>query len=131
MKKVSISSWAIPQPMEELCKGAKDLGFDGISLGGFPPFGANSKLVDTPEKLKAYKKYFSDNNLLVADYAIDVWAFNALTQTTEWRAAFSEALGFAKKFGMTNIIRLDTCAPPKLPDGKSYKDIKAFYSTLN
>jgi sugar phosphate isomerase/epimerase len=127
MKKVSISSWAIPQPMDELCKGEKKLGFDGISLGGFPPFGANSKLVDTPEKLEAYKKCFTDNNLLVADYAIDVWAYNALTQTAEWRAAFSEALAFAKKFAMTNVIRLDTCAPAKLPEGKSYADVKAFY----
>ncbi|NDV81593.1 sugar phosphate isomerase/epimerase [Bacteroides sp. 51] len=127
MKKVSISSWAIPQEMKELTKGAKDLGFDGISLGGFPPYGANATLLDTDEKIAQYVNYFKDNTLEVADYAIDVWAYNALTQTEEWRKAFSDCLAFAKKLNLTNIIRFDTCAPPKLPEGMTYQDVKDFY----
>ena len=127
MKKVSISSWAIPQPMDELCKGAKELGFDGISLGGFPPFGANPELTDTPEKVAAFKKHFTDNGLAVADYAIDVWKYDALTQTAEWRKAFEEALAFAHELGLTNIIRFDTCSKPVVPEGMTYDDVKAFY----
>ncbi len=127
MKKISISSWAIPQEMKELTVGAKKMGFDGISLGGFPPYGANQNLLDTDEKLAEYVGYFKDNELEVADYAIDVWAYNALTKTAEWRKAFSECLAFADKLGLTKIIRFDTCAPPKLPEGMTYEEVKAFY----
>lgn len=127
MKKVSISSWAIPQPIAELNEGAKKLGFDGISLGGFPPFGPNPESIDTPEKLEAFRKLFTDNNLEVADYAIDVWAYDALTQTSEWRSAFTKAIQFAKKLNLTKIIRLDTCSKPELPVGMTYADVITFY----
>lgn len=127
MKKVSISSWAIPQPMGALCEGAKKLGFDGISLGGFAPYGANPSLVPTDGGIAAYKKHFTDNGLQVADYAIDVWAYNSLTQTAEWRKAYSEAIAYAKKLGLTDMVRLDTCAPPKLPNGMTYSQVKAFF----
>lgn len=127
MKKVSIGSWAIPQHIGELCKGTKELGFDGISLGGFPPYGANADLQKTPEEIEAYRKNFIDTGLEVADYAIDLWAYDALTQTTEWRAAFSKALQFAKQFQMTDIIRVDTDSKPVLPEGMTYQEVKDFY----
>lgn len=127
MKKVSISSWAIPQDMHTLCAGAKKMGFDGISLGGFPPYGANPDLLDTEEKINEYKKAFSDNNLEVADFAIDVWNYDALTQTKEWREAFTRQINFVKKFGLTNIVRFDTDSKPELPEGMTYEDVKKFY----
>lgn len=127
MKKVSIGSWAIPQDIHELCRGAKKLGFDGISLGGFAPYGANSHLLKTREEVDAYKKAFTDNGLSVADYAIDLWAFDALGQTEQWRAAYREALEFAASFGMTDIIRVDTDAKPALVPGMDYSSIKKFY----
>lgn len=127
MKKVSISSWAIPQDMNTLCKGAKKLGFDGISLGGFPPYGANPDLLDTEEKIVNYRNYFTDNRLEVADFAIDVWEYDALTQTEEWRKEFTRQLEFVKKFGMTNIVRFDTDSKPELPPNMTYKEVKRFY----
>lgn len=127
MKKVSISSWAIPQPIDVLCKGAKEIGFDGISLGGFPPFGANPDLLDTNEKIIAYKKNFTDNELEVADFAIDIWSFDALKMTNEWRKAYTRQIKFVKKFDMTDIVRIDTCAPPEIPKGMSYHEVKKFY----
>lgn len=127
MKKVSISSWAIPQHIEELCKGAKELGFDGISLGGFAPYGANADLQKTPEEVAAYKKSFADTGLEVADYAIDLWAYDALKQTKEWRAAYTRALKFAKEFAMTDIIRVDTDSKPVVPEGMTYDEVKKFY----
>lgn len=127
MKKVSISSWAIPQNIHELCKGAKALGFDGISLGGFPPYGANPDLLDTDEKIEDYKRAFTENDMEVADFAIDVWDYDALTQTDAWRAAFTRQLQFVKKFGLTNVVRFDTDSKPELPDGMTYAEVKQFY----
>lgn len=127
MKKVSISSWAIPQSIDELCAGAKKLNFDGISLGGFPPYGANPDLLDTDEKVEAYKKCFTDNGLGVADFAIDVWSFDSLRQTKEWREAFTRQIQFVKKFGLTNIVRFDTCSKPEIPEGMTYDDVKSFF----
>ena len=127
MKKISISSWAIPQPMDELCKGAKKIGYDGISLGGFPPFGAHPDLVDTPEKVEAFRKHFTDNGLEVADFALDMWKYNSLTQTKEWRAEYSRCLKLAADLGLTKIMRVDTCTPPILPEGMTYDECKAFF----
>ena len=127
MKKISISSWAIDQAMPDLCRGAKKIGYDGISLGGFAPYGANPELQKTPEEIDRYKKNFIDNGLEVADYAIDLWAYDALKQTNEWRTAYTRALKFAQKFGMTDIIRIDTDAKPVLPVGMTYSDVKKFY----
>lgn len=127
MKKVSISSWAIPQEMHALCKGAREMGFDGISLGGFPPYGANPDLLDTDEKIEEYKKAFIENKLEVADFAIDVWSYDALTQTEEWRKAFTRQLEFVKKFGLTDVVRFDTDSKPELPEGMTYEDVKKFY----
>lgn len=127
MKKVSISSWAIPQDIHKLCQGAKELGFDGISLGGFAPYGANAQLLKTQEEVDAYKKAFADHGLSVADYAIDLWAYDALTQTEQWRKAYTEALEFAVAFGMTDIIRVDTDSKPALVPGMDYDDVKKFY----
>lgn len=127
MKKVSISSWAIPQSIDMLCRGAKEMGFDGISLGGFAPFGANADLQKTSEEIETYRKNFTDNGLEAADYAIDLWAYDALKQTKEWRAAYTKALKYAKELDLTDIIRIDTDAKPVLPDGMTYDQVKAFY----
>jgi len=127
MKKISLSSWAIPQPLEELCPGAKRIGYDGIILGGFPPFGAPPDIVDTPEKKAALVKTFKDNDMLVADFALDMWKYDSIKMTKEWRAEYSRALKCAADLGLTNIMRVDTCTPPILPDGMTYEDVKQFF----
>ena len=127
MRKISISSWAIPQPLDELCAGAKKIGYDGISLGGFPPFGAHPDIVDTPEKKAALVKTFKDAGLEVADYALDMWKYDALKQTAEWRAEYTRALKCAAELGLTKIMRVDTCTPPILPEGMSYDEVKQFF----
>jgi sugar phosphate isomerase/epimerase len=127
MKKVSISSWAIPLPLPELCEGAKKLGFDGISLGGFPPFGAHPDIVDTPEKKEALVWVFKKNGLEVADFALDMWKYDSLKMTDEWRKEYSRALKCAAELGLTDIMRVDTCTPPILPSGITYKEAKKFF----
>lgn len=127
MKKISIGSWAIDEEMKNLCKGAKEMGFDGISLGGFAPYGANSQLQKTDSEIDAYRKIFTDNKMEVADYAIDLWSVDAIAQTKEWHALYTDALKFAKKLNLTNIIRVDTDSKPVLPAGMTYTEVKNFY----
>ena len=125
MKKISISSWAIPQPLDELCAGARKIGYDGISLGGFPPFGAHPDIVDTPEKKAALVKTFKDNDLVVADFALDMWKYDSLKQTAEWRAD-SRALKCAAELGLTKIMR-GTPHSAHPARGHEYDDVKQFF----
>lgn len=127
MKKISLSSWAIPQPLDQLVAGAKRIGYDGISLGGFPPYGAHPDLLDTPEKKKALVKVFQDAQMEVADFALDMWKYDSLKMTDEWRAEYTRALGCAADLGLTRIMRVDTCTPPILPEGMSYDEVKDFF----
>lgn len=128
MKKISISSWAIPQPLDQLCAGAGRIGYDGISLGGFPPFGAHPDIVDTPEKKAALVKVFKDNRMEVADFALDMWKYDSLKQTGEWRKEYSRTLKCAADLGLTRIMRVDTCTPPILPEGMRYDEVKQFFA---
>lgn len=127
MKKVSIGTWAIPQHLPELAEGLNKLGFDGISLGGFPPYGAHPDIYDTPEKIAALVETFKKNDLEVADFAIDLWAYDSFKKTEEWRREFTRFLKYAEELGLTNLIRVDTCTPPILPDGMTYDDAKKFF----
>lgn len=127
MKKISLSSWAIPQNLPELVIGAKKIGYDGISLGGFPPYGAHPDLVDTQEKKDALVKTFKDAGMEVADYALDMWKYDSIKMTREWRAEYTRAMKLAAELGLTKIMRVDTCTPPILPEGMSYQQVKDFF----
>ena len=127
MKKVSLSSWAIPQHLPELVKSAKKIGYDGISLWGFPPYGAHPDLVDTSEKKKALVKTFKDAGMEVADFALDMWKYDSIKMTKEWRAEYTRAMALAAELGLTKIMRVDTCTPPVLPEGMSYQQVKDFF----
>ena len=137
MKKVSVGSWAYimgeygdkPMMLPELCAGLNDLGYDGISMGGFKPH-ANPELFDTDEKRAGLKKLLSDNSMEVADYAVDTWSVDSLKQTDEWLAFYTAGVEFMAKMGW-DIIRIDSGTPPVLPDGMTYADamdkIKAIF----
>lgn len=136
MKKVSIGSWAYifgeyaknPIPLRELCEGLNKLGFDGISLGGFKPH-AHPDDWGTPEKLAELKSILEDNKLEVADFAADMWSVNAISQRDEYVAIFKKNVDFCDKMGI-KIIRVDTDAPPVLPENMTYQQIKDYYVEL-
>ena len=136
MKKVSIGSWAYifgeyasnPISLRDLSKRLNELGFDGISLGGFRPH-AHPDDWGTPEKMKELKAILADNKLEVADFAADMWSVNALLQGKEYIDIFTKNVDFCDKMGFT-IIRVDTDAPPKLPEGMTYAQVKAYYVDL-
>ncbi len=131
MKKISIGSWAYvfgafaddPILLPQLCDKLQELGFDGISMGGFKPH-ANPELYDTPEKREGLKKLLKDHNLGVADFACDLWSLDALKQADEWVALFEVNAKFAQEMGW-KIIRVDSGTPPILPEGMTYEQAKA------
>jgi len=133
MKKVSIGSWAFtfgayaenPVSLEELCKTLRDLGYDGVSMGGFKPH-AHPDLYDTDEKRAQLKAMLKTYNLDVADFAADLWSVDSLKQTEEWLALFDKNCTFCKRMGWP-VIRIDSGTPPVLPEGKTYDEIKAFF----
>jgi sugar phosphate isomerase/epimerase len=136
MKKVSIGSWAYtfgeyaknPIPLDTLCKELHRLKFDGISMGGFKPH-AHPDDWGTPEKMAELKKILADNQLEVADYAADMWHLNALKQGDEYLAVFKKNVDFCSAMGFS-IIRVDTDAPPVVPEGMTYPEVIAYYIGL-
>ncbi len=130
MKKVSIGSWAYvfgafekdPILLPQLCDKLQELGFDGISMGGFKPH-AHPALYDTPEKRDALKKLLADHNLEVADFACDLWSLDSLAQSAEWVALFEVNAKFAQEMGF-QYIRVDSGTPPVLPEGMTYDEAK-------
>ena len=133
MKKVSIGSWAFtfgayaenPVTLEELCKTLSDLGFDGVSMGGFMPH-AHPDLYNTDEKRAGLLAMLKKYNLEVADFAADLWSVDSLKQTDEWLALFDKNCTFCKAMGWP-VIRTDSGAPPILPEGKTYGEVKEFF----
>ncbi|MEG0382973.1 MAG: sugar phosphate isomerase/epimerase family protein [Christensenella sp.] len=131
MKKVSIGSWAYvfgafekePVLLPQLCEKLNELGFDGISMGGFAPH-ANPALYDTPQKREDLKALLKKYNLEVADFACDLWSLDSLKQSEEWVALFETNAEFAAQMGF-KIIRVDTGTPPVLPEGMTYKEARA------
>ena len=86
MKKISLSSWAIPQPLDQLVAGAKKIGYDGISLGGFPPFGAHPDLVDTQAKKDAQRRLTTLMNAQLKLSEVDTGHQTSLLHLIGWAA---------------------------------------------
>lgn len=134
MKKVSIGSWAFtmghyaenPVLLEELCKILRELGFDGISMGGFKPH-AHPDLYDTEEKRAELVALLKKYDLEVADFAaIEMWDVDALKDPEGWHRLFDKNCTFCKQMGW-KYIRVDTGTQPILPEGKTYDEVKVFY----
>ena len=128
MKKVSIGSWAYaflktPILLPEACKKLGELGFDGISMGGFKPH-ANPETYNTDEKRRELADLLKANKLEVAEFACDLWSIDALKKPEDWIALFEVNAEFAQKMGW-KIIRVDTGTPPILPEGMTYVQARA------
>jgi len=136
MKKISIGSWAYvfgafaedPILLPQLCEKLSELGFDGISMGGFKPH-AHPDLYNTPEKRAELKKLLKDYSLEVADYAADTWSADSIKQNKEWLALYDNSLKFMSEMGW-GMIRIDSGAPPILPEGMSYEAVKDFIKEM-
>lgn len=126
MKKISVGSWAYvfgpyadnPIPLTTVCKELGKMGFDGISLGGFKPH-AHPDDYATPELKEQLKKLLSDNGLEVAEFVPDLWSVNPLLQIDEYFKLYEKNIKFMVDMGF-KYVRVDTGAPPVLPEGMDY-----------
>ena len=86
-------------------------------------------LYNTPEKKAELKKLLADYNLGVADYAADLWSVDSIKQNSEWLALYDNSLKFMSDMGW-KTIRIDSGAPPVLPEGMTYEAVKDFIKEM-
>ncbi len=124
MKKISIGSWAYtigpyaenPVSWEEVIKKVKELGFDGVELGGFPPH-PNPDNMPEKQQRDAWKQQLADLGLECSGLAADLWSQHLID--TDDNAAYLECfrknLQFCVDLGIP-AIRVDTLQPPTIFD---------------
>jgi sugar phosphate isomerase/epimerase len=128
--KLSIGTWAYtfgryadnPISMEEVAERLAELGFDGLSLGGFKPHGHPALYPKTKDR-KKLMKLFKTYGLTVNSYAADMWDFPFATAGAEaarkYEDAFNRGLEMCVDCGIP-IIRVDTVTQTPYPKGFEY-----------
>lgn len=124
MKKVSIGSWAYtigpyasnPVPWEEVIKKLKELGFDGVELGGFPPH-PNPDNMAKKEQRDACKKQLAKLGLGWSGLAADLWKQHLIDtdDNSAYLDCFRKNLQFCVDLGI-QTIRVDAISPPTIFD---------------
>jgi len=124
MKKISIGSWAYtigpyaanPVPWEEVIKKVKELGFDGVELGGFPPH-PNPDNMPKKEQRDACKKQLAKLGLGWSGLAADLWKQHLIDtdDNSAYLECFRKNLQFCVDLGIP-AIRVDSVAPPTIFD---------------
>jgi sugar phosphate isomerase/epimerase len=124
MKKISIGSWAYtigpyaanPVPWEEVIKKVKELGFDGVELGGFPPH-PNPDNMPKKEQRDACKKQLAKLGLGWSGLAADLWKQHLIDtdDNSAYLECFRKNLQFCVDLGIP-AIRVDSVSPPTIFD---------------
>ncbi len=124
MKDISIGSWAYsigpyadhPVPWGEVISTLKDLGFQGVELGGFPPH-PNPDDMPTADQRAACKAQLADLGLRFSGLAANLWAEHLIDTDDQsaYLAAFRKNLDFCVDLGIRGI-RVDTVQPPTVFD---------------
>lgn len=133
-RKIAIGSWAyvdgpyakVPMQLDELLGKLKKLGYDGICLSGVKPH-ADPLLFPTQEDRMRLRNLLFDNHMENLEVVPNVWHFNPLIQEKEYLQYMENYIDFMDECGF-RILRVDTCCPPRLPDGVSYE--KAMAKTI-
>ncbi len=128
--KLSIGTWAYtfgkyaenPISMEEVAERLGELGFDGVSLGGFKPH-AHPDLYPTKEDRKRLVELFKSHGLTINSYAADMWAYpfpyGEREVVENYRKAYDSGLQMCVDCGIP-IIRVDTVATTPYPEDFDY-----------
>jgi sugar phosphate isomerase/epimerase len=124
MKRISIGSWAYaigpyeenPVPWDEVCDKLKDLGFDGVELGGFGihPNPDNHPTKEDREKMMDRVKGLG---LGISGMVPNLWGEQLINtdDNSKYIAEFKRGLEFAVDVE-TKGIRVDTVQPPTIFD---------------
>ena len=128
-KKISIGSWAYsigpyqnnPVPFDQVVKQLKDLGFDGVELGGFPPHPNPDDCPDLASRRKV-KKMVEDAGLEFSGLAANLWMHKIISveDNRPFLNEFEKNLRFARDLGITTI-RVDTLEPADVFSRVDYK----------
>ena len=132
MKQISIGSWAYsigpyadnPVPFDEVIKRLKEMNFDGVELGGFPPHPNPDDLPDR-ESREQLKQKLNDVGLKFSGLAANLWAQKLInTDDPEpYINEFRKNLDFCVDLGIP-AIRVDTVQPPTIFEEVDYDTAK-------
>ena len=124
MKRISIGSWAYaigpyqdnPVPWEQVIQKLKELNFDGVELGGFPPH-PNPDDLSEKEQRQACKEQLQKLGLGWSGLAANLWGQNLIDthDTTAYIQEFRKNIQFSLDLGIP-AIRVDTVHPPTILD---------------
>ena len=122
MKDISIGSWAFsigpyadaPVPWSEVIATVKQLGFQGVELGGFPPH-PNPDDMPAREQRQACKDELAALGLRFSGLAADLWKQHLIDadDPSAYLDCFRKNLQFAVDLGIRGI-RVDTVQPPTI-----------------
>ena len=124
MKKISIGSWAYsigpyadnPVPWDEVLKKLKELGFDGVEVGGFSvhPSPENHPTKEDRERCKQQAK---DIGLGFSGFVPNLWGEKLINteDSSGYINAFRQGLQFAADLGIKGV-RVDCVQPPTILD---------------
>jgi len=122
MKDISIGSWAYsigpyaddPVPWEEVITSLRDLGFQGVELGGFPPH-PNPDDMPHKEQRDKCKEGLANLGLRFSGLAANLWEEHLIDtdDQTDYLNCFRKNLDFCVDLGIKGI-RVDTVQPPTI-----------------
>ena len=120
MKDISIGSWAYsigpyadhPVPWDEVITTLKQMGFQGVELGGFPPH-PNPDDMHTADQRAACREQLAAQGLRFSGLAANLWAQHLIDaeDPADYLAEFRKNLDFCVDLGIKGL-RVDTVQPP-------------------
>lgn len=127
-KKISIGSWAYsigpyeknPVPFDQVVNKLKELGFDGVELGGFPPHPNPDDCPDAESRARV-KGMVQDAGLEFSGLAANLWMHKlfSIDDNSPLLGEFDKNVKFATDLGI-KTIRVDTLEPPTTLESMDY-----------
>ena len=122
MKRISIGSWAYtigpyekePVDFFTVCEKLKELGFDGVELGGFPPHPNPDDIVDTSARQEVAARV-RQMGLEFSGLAANLWGEHLIDtdDPAGYISEFTKNCDFCTDMGI-ETIRVDTVQPPTI-----------------
>jgi len=117
-KRISIGTWAFlfnqerPIPFEEIVPGLKELGFDGLELGGFGDHPSPDNK-PTADERAAVRAMWQSRGMGCSGLAADLWSERLITAPDDrsYLQAFRKNVNFCNDLGI-DVIRVDTTEDP-------------------